>query len=100
MGVSQRTIASKQLEIPELKQDARKLNLNATEFDKCLDSGAQAGAVKAQADEAQKLGLQGTPVFFINGRMMSGAVSYDELRKAVDQELATANTQPKETASR
>jgi len=92
--------ASKQLDITDLKQDARKLNLDTATFDQCLDSGAQADAVKVQADEAQKLGLQGTPVFFINGRMMSGAVSYDELRKAVDQELATSNTQPKETASR
>lgn len=92
--------ASKQLEIADLKQDARKLNLDTATFDKCLDSGAQADAVKVQADEAQRLGLQGTPVFFINGRMMSGAVSYDELRKAVDQELATASAQPKETASR
>lgn len=56
--------------------------------------------MKVQSDEAQRLGLQGTPVFFINGRMMSGAVSYDELRKAVDQELAGASPQPKETASR
>jgi protein-disulfide isomerase len=91
---------SKQLEIAALKQDARKLNLDTAAFDQCLDSGAQAEAVKMQADEAQKLGLQGTPVFFINGRMMSGAVSYDELRKAVDQELATAAAQPKETARR
>jgi protein-disulfide isomerase len=91
---------NKQLEITELKQDARKLNLDTAAFDQCLDSGAQAAAVKAHADEAQKLGLQGTPVFFINGRMMSGAVSYDELRKAVDQELATAAAQPKETARR
>jgi protein-disulfide isomerase len=91
---------SKQLEIPALKEEARKLNLDAAAFDQCLDSGAQADTVKAQADEAQKLGIQGTPVFFINGRMMSGAVSYEELHKAVEQELATAAAQPKETARR
>src|SRR5262245_8188005 len=91
---------SKQLEIPALKEEARKLNLDATAFDQCLDSGAQADKVKAQADEAQKLGIQGTPVFFINGRMMSGAVSYEDLQKAVEQELATAAAQPKETARR
>src|SRR6185437_7321350 len=55
--------ASKQLDITDLKQDARKLNLDTATFDQCLDSGAQADAVKVQADEAQKLGLQGTPVF-------------------------------------
>lgn len=92
--------SSSQLEIPALKEEARKLNLDTAAFDQCLDSGAQADTVKAQADEAQKLGLQGTPVFFINGRMMSGAVSYEELKKAVEQELATAAAQPKETARR
>lgn len=33
---------------------------------------------------AQKLGVDGTPAFVIGDQMMSGAVGYDTLRKAVD----------------
>ena len=95
--------ASKQYEIPDLKQDARKLNLDTAAFDKCLDSGEQATAVRAQLGEAEKLGLSGTPSFFINGRFLSGAVDYPTLRTVVEQELAVAaqgkETQPSVTST-
>jgi protein-disulfide isomerase len=91
--------ASKQYEMPNLKQHARTLNLDGAAFDKCLDLGEQAEVVKAQLAEAQRLGLSGTPSFFINGRFLSGAVDYATLRGVVEQELAPA-AQPKETAKR
>ena len=89
--------ASKQYDVPELKQHARQLNLDGTAFDQCLDTGAQAGAVKAQLAEFEKFGLSGTPSFFINGRFLSGAVDYATLHSIVEQELATAR-QPKKEA--
>ena len=57
-------------------------------FDKCLDTGDKAEVVKAQADEATALGLQGTPTFFINGRYISGALSYEHLRAVILEELS------------
>ena len=89
--------ASKQYEIPDLKQYARKLNLNGAAFDKCLDTGEQAGTVRAQLAEFEKFGLAGTPAFFVNGRFLSGAVDYATLRSVVEQELSAAK-QPKETS--
>jgi len=89
---------TKQLDPTELKQDARKLGLDGAVFDKCLDSGEEAGMVKAQLEQAQKLGLSGTPSFFINGRFLSGAVTYDALREVVEQELT--GEAAKQTASR
>ena len=90
---------NKKLEIADLKQDARDLKLDTAAFEKCLDSGAQAEAVRAELEESQKLGLQGTPVFFLNGRMLNGVQSYEQLRKAIDQELAVAQQQTKETTT-
>ncbi len=93
--------ATKKLEVPDLKEHARKLGLDAAGFDKCLDSGEKADAVKAQLTEASDLGVQGTPSFMINGRFMSGVVDYATLSSAIDQELATAGAaQPKQTARR
>ncbi len=91
--------SSKELEVPALKQDAASLKLDTAAFNKCLDSGETAPKIKSEAEEAQKLGLQGTPAFFINGRFLSGAVSYDALRAAIEEELASAAA-PKERASR
>ncbi len=92
--------ASKKLDVPDLKQDARKLNLDVAAFDKCLDSGSQAEVVKASIKESQNLGIAGTPSFFINGRFMGGTASYEMLKDAIDQELATATKEPRQTASR
>lgn len=83
--------SSSQLALPQLKEHARKLNLNGAAFDKCLDSGEQAQKVKAQSTEGQDLALQGTPSFFINGRAIGGSQSYDSIRKIVEEELAAAS---------
>lgn len=79
---------SKRLDIASLKQNAREMKLDASAFDKCLDSGDKAEIVKAHVAEAQALGLQGTPSFFINGRFFSGALTYEKLREIVDEEIA------------
>jgi protein-disulfide isomerase len=91
--------SNKELELPALKQDAAALKLDTSAFDKCLDSDQTAPKIKSELQEAQNLGIQGTPAFFINGRFLSGAVGYDQLRAAIEEELASA-TAPKERASR
>ena len=79
--------SSKQLEIPQLKQQARDLKLNGAAFDQCLDSGAEADVVKTNLSEAESLGVQGTPSFLINGRFFSGNLSFEAFRAIIDEEL-------------
>jgi protein-disulfide isomerase len=83
---------SQKLEIPQLKEQARELKIDGAAFDKCLDSGEQSGLVKVQLGEAQALGLQGTPSFFINGRFFSGSLSYEALRGVVEEEIAASSS--------
>jgi len=77
----------KKLDTPDLKQEAMALHLDAARFDKCLDSAEEAANVKKDQDEGMKLGLSGTPSFFINGHFISGAVDYTTLHQMVDQQL-------------
>jgi len=77
------------LEIAEMKTYARSMNLDGAKFDKCLDSGAQAAGIQKDQAEGAKLGLTGTPTFFINGHFISGNASYEALQSLVDQELAS-----------
>lgn len=81
---------NKKLQTSHLKQEARALNLDAARFDQCLESGEQTAAVKKDSEEGLRLGLQGTPSFFINGHFMSGAIGYTKLRETVMQELGPA----------
>jgi len=84
--------STRQLESGKMKEAARSLKLDAAKFDQCLDSGAQSEVVKAQFEEAQALGLPGTPAFFVNGRLINpnGSLSYDTLRQLIEEELAIA----------
>ena len=89
---------SKKLQVSDLKEQARTLKLDMARFDQCLDSGEQAAAVKKDVVEGQRLGLTGTPSFFVNGHFMSGAIGYMKLRETVLQELAVLTAGKKQSA--
>jgi len=84
---------SKQIEVDALKEHARVLKLDGDRFDSCLDSGAEAGAVKKDLEEAKSLGLTGTPSFFVNGHFFSGVVDYAALKDIVNQQLNLVTAQ-------
>ncbi len=75
------------LEIPQLKDHAKEVGLDGTSFGACLDSGKYKKAVDEDMAAGQKVGVSGTPAFFINGVMLSGAQPFDEFKKVIDQEL-------------
>jgi protein-disulfide isomerase len=47
-------------------------------------------AVRADLRQGLRLGVRGTPAYFINGRMISGAKPISELRAMIDEELELA----------
>ncbi len=82
---------SKELDVDQLKAQARALKLDSGKFDKCLDSGEAAAAVDRDRKEGTRLGINGTPSFFINGHFMSGALDYATLRQVIEQQLAATS---------
>jgi protein-disulfide isomerase len=81
---------SQELEPDALKAQARRLGLDAAKFEECLDSGRMAALVKRDLVAGQKAGVTGTPAFFINGRVLSGAQPEDAFHRVIDQELEAA----------
>jgi protein-disulfide isomerase len=79
------------LEIPEMKTYARSMNLDGAKFDKCLDSGETAAEIQKDQAEGSKLGMTGTPTFFVNGHFISGNVPYETMRGLLEQELAESS---------
>jgi protein-disulfide isomerase len=77
----------KHLDVEGLKHAARTIGLDGAKFDDCIDKGQFADAVRKDMAAGQKAGVSGTPAFFINGRMISGAQPYESFRDAVDKEL-------------
>jgi protein-disulfide isomerase len=78
------------LEVPDLKEKAAKLSMNAGTFNTCLDSSKYATIIKNEILEGAKVGVNGTPSVFINGRFLSGDQPYDDLAKMIDDELSRA----------
>ena len=72
----------------KLKEYAKELELDAGAFEQCLASGKYRAAVQKDVDEGTRLGVNGTPAFFINGRMLSGAQPTDAFAKVIDEELS------------
>ncbi|WP_338865039.1 thioredoxin domain-containing protein [Myxococcus stipitatus] len=75
------------LQVEHLKTYAGELGLDKAKFDKCLDSGEKAATVKSDMADGQKVGVTGTPAFFINGIMLSGAQPPEEFKSIIDAEL-------------
>lgn len=75
------------LEPAALKKLAGTLELNQATFDGCLDSGRHAERVAKDSAEGQKLGITGTPTFFVNGVRLVGAVPLANFQKVIDAEL-------------
>ena len=75
------------LSISNYKQWARELGINGDQFDSCLDSGKFAAIVQGDFQYGQEVGVKGTPSFFVNGRLLSGAQPYPAFRQAIEAEL-------------
>ena len=68
---------------------AKDVGLDAATFETCRSSRKYQAQVQADAAEGTKLGVSGTPGFFINGRFLSGAQPLEAFSKIIDEELKT-----------
>lgn len=76
------------LAIPALKEMARRLGIDGSTFDQCLESGRYYDAVEADVRAGTAAGVSGTPAMFVNGRPLKGAVPFAEIEALIDSELA------------
>jgi protein-disulfide isomerase len=79
---------SPQLALEDLRRYAGQVGLDVTKFDGCLAAGVHKATVQRDLDEGNRLGITGTPAFFINGRTLTGAQPLEAFTRLIDQELA------------
>ena len=72
----------------DIQRYASQIGLDQEKFNECLNSGKYKEVWKASMEEAQKVGVQSTPTFFVNGRLIVGAASFDAFARVIDEELA------------
>ena len=74
------------LDVNKLKQYASDLGLDRARFDAALDSRKFAEKVERDVIDGQKLGVNGTPTFYINGKRVSDR-SYEALKATIEATL-------------
>ena len=76
----------------DLKGYARTVGLNTEKFDSCVFQSTHHDAVQRDIDEATRVGMTGTPGFFVNGRFINGAQPTEKFVQIIDEELARADS--------
>jgi protein-disulfide isomerase len=75
------------LDVASLKSYASQLGLDSATFDQCLDSGKYAEEIQKDLQDGNQYGVQGTPSFFVNGLLVSGAQPFSVFQAVIDAAL-------------
>jgi protein-disulfide isomerase len=66
---------------------AKELGLKMKPFEACLASGEKAAVVANDMEEGRAVGMSGTPGFYVNGMVLSGAQPFGAFAELIDAEL-------------
>jgi protein-disulfide isomerase len=66
---------------------AEQVGLDKAKFADCLAKKSFSAAIDKDIADGQKVGVNGTPAFFINGRSLSGAQPFEKFKEVIDDEL-------------
>ncbi len=74
-----------------LDATAARLKLDTKKFDQCTAGDLHLDQIKKSQQEGSDIGVDGTPTFVINGRLMNGAQPTNEMESVINEELAQQN---------
>lgn len=66
---------------------AKEMGLNVATFTDCFDSGKHRGEITKDLREGSAAGVSGTPGFFVNGKLISGAQPFAVFEQVIEAEL-------------
>ena len=75
------------LDRASLDKYAQEIGLDMNKFKAAMDSNKFEAQINADSAEGMKVGANGTPTFFINGRQVVGAQPIDAFKAVIDDEL-------------
>jgi protein-disulfide isomerase len=73
-----------------LTQLARELGLQVERFSECVETAKFQPSIEKDIEEGKKFGLNTTPTFIINNRLLPGAPPSDRFKQIIDEELEKA----------
>jgi protein-disulfide isomerase len=82
--------ASEDLSAAQLGALADQLGLDRAKFDECMANDTFVERIDKDLADGNDLGINGTPVFYVNGRLLDGAQPFEKFKEVIDQELSLA----------
>jgi len=92
-----------QLTRSDLSGYAKQLDLDMAKFENALDTHQYQPEIRESVAEGKALGVTGTPTFFVKGRRLEGALSFDAFQEQVQAALGASQPRvekPKRMATR
>jgi protein-disulfide isomerase len=74
-------------DLNKVKALASGVGADVSKIDNCLSSGKYDYKIKQDTDSGTQAGVNGTPAFFINGTLLSGAQPFSQFQKAIEAAL-------------
>lgn len=71
--------------VKELNELANQIGADTTRFNNCLTQEKYLTKIQKDLSDGQSFGISGTPVFFINGYKVEGAIPYDTFVKIIEE---------------
>ncbi len=78
---------SQEVRLDAIYAVAKKSGLKRAEFDQCMKDQVLIDNLNAIKNRGRKLGVTGTPTFFINGKKFRKPLSIEEIRTIIDAQL-------------
>jgi len=85
-----KVMAATDLTPANLQQIATAAGLDRKKFDECLKADKFTAEIDKDLAAGQAAGVNGTPAFFINGRLLDGAQPFEKFKEVIDEELENA----------
>jgi protein-disulfide isomerase len=73
---------------------AERIGLDVAAWEECYDGDSKRALIQSHVTAGVQRGVESTPTFFINGRKVTSAISYDEFKAHVDSALAAVPAAP------
>ncbi len=71
---------------------AGEVGIDAEKFAQCMSEERHKDQVERDLQEGRRVGVSGTPSFFVNGRMLGGAQPVEEFVRLIEDELGRADS--------
>jgi len=70
-----------------LKEMAKNIGLAEKKFAECLDTNKYMAQVESDINHGKDVGVKSTPTFFVNGKVVSGALPLETFSELIDKDL-------------